>query len=193
LPDVKERIGLREIFYGGNHGLEISGPGISFMHDRAKAARRLILRAKRILEASLLSFKDAWLEDKKYTLSLHFRNATNEDAAAVKRIFYKSVSEFMRNESLSVIKGKKVLELTPAASWSKGKAALMVLDLFGKNWIPFMIGDDATDESVFEALKGRGITVKVGKSKKTSAQYYVKAQREVERLLASIEERIENI
>lgn len=186
LSDVRKRVGIRGIFYGGNHGIEISGPDIRFTHGEARAARALIVKAKRRLEGVLRPFEGAWLEDKKYTLSLHFRCVRNENVAAVKRIFSDTVSELIGNSSQGVMKGKKVLELMPVASWNKGKAALLILDHHGKNCLPVMIGDDVTDETAFEALGERGITVRVGRGVKTSAQYYVANQGEVARVLESI-------
>ncbi|MDA8240746.1 MAG: trehalose-phosphatase [Nitrospiraceae bacterium] len=193
LTDVRKRVGIRTICYGGNHGLDISGPGIRFIHDGATAARQLMTSAKRMLARELRLFEGAWLEDKKYSLSLHFRRLRGEEITALKRAFYKTLGEFPEKNSFSVIRGKKVLELTAVASWDKGKAALMLLDRLGRNWLPVVIGDDLTDETAFEALKKRGITIRVGRSRRTSARFYVKKQGEVERVLALLIDAVEHM
>jgi trehalose-phosphatase len=117
---------------------------------------------------------------------MHFRLVRKDYAPAVIQAFYEAVSEFIENSSLAVMKGKKVLELTPAGPWNKGKAALMILERLGNGWLPVMIGDDVTDETAFAALRERGLTVRVGRSVKTSAQYYVKDQGEVGRFLKGL-------
>jgi trehalose-6-phosphatase len=52
--------------------------------------------------------------------------------------------------------------------------------------VPIYIGDDQTDETAFKALNGSGVTIRVGKSKKTAANYYLKGHWEVLRLLKEI-------
>ena len=39
LPDLRERVRMEEIIYAGNHGLEITGPGLHFIEPTA--ARRV--------------------------------------------------------------------------------------------------------------------------------------------------------
>ena len=39
LPEVKSLVGIEGIYYAGNHGLEIEGPDLKFIHPAAKAAQ----------------------------------------------------------------------------------------------------------------------------------------------------------
>ena len=39
LSDTRAMVGLDSIYYAGNHGLEIEGPGISYISQQAEAAR----------------------------------------------------------------------------------------------------------------------------------------------------------
>mgnify|MGYP001608726104 FL=1 len=87
--------------------------------------------------------------------------------------------------------GKKVVEVRPPLAWDKGNAVLWLLAkrryaLRGKDVLPVCVGDDATDEDVFQALKGKGITIVVGRNKKSAARYYVESPSEVHRLIAQI-------
>jgi trehalose-phosphatase len=84
------------------------------------------------------------------------------------------------------MRGKKVLELAPNIPWDKGKAALFILQELKRNYLPIYVGDDATDEAAFKALNEDGVTIRVGKSKKTAAKYYLKGQWEVSRFLKHI-------
>ncbi|MFZ6017326.1 MAG: trehalose-phosphatase [Nitrospirota bacterium] len=183
LADIKKMAGIRKIYYGGNHGLDISGPDIRYTHPKALLAKPIINHVKDKLKKEIENIKGAWLEDKRFTLSLHFRTVKKENIQAVKKVFYKTVAEFLNEELLVIIKGKKVLELIPNALWDKGRAVCLILQKLKKDCLPVYIGDDQTDETAFKALHKKGITIRVGKSKKTFADYYLKGHWEVSRLL----------
>jgi trehalose-phosphatase len=71
--------------------------------------------------------------------------------------------------------------------WDKGKAVLWLLDKYDTdNAVSIYIGDSLTDEDAFKALKGKGITVRVGKSNRSLADCYVHQQAEVITLLREI-------
>jgi trehalose 6-phosphate phosphatase len=45
--------------------------------------------------------------------------------------------------------------------------------------MPIYIGDDLTDEDAFKLLKNSGLTIFVGRPKKSNARYYIKDTNEV--------------
>jgi trehalose 6-phosphate phosphatase len=47
-------------------------------------------------------------------------------------------------------------------------------------------GDDRTDEDAFNALRRRGVTVRVGRSAASAAQYFVRSTGEVHRFLRDV-------
>lgn len=179
LSDIRKRVGIQKIYYGGNHGLDISGPDIRYTHPKALSAKPLMRDVKYLLEKEIAGINGAWLEDKKFTLSLHYRSVKTMDIPLVKRAFYNAACGFFEKKLMAVIKGKKVLELVPDASWDKGKAVLLILEKLKDKCLPIYVGDDQTDETAFKALRNKGITVRVGRSKKTSAQYYLRTQSEI--------------
>jgi trehalose 6-phosphate phosphatase len=96
-------------------------------------------------------------------------------------------------DELKVTPGKMVYEIQPKIDWDKGKAVLYLLetlDLGGEDVVPIYVGDDITDEDAFEALKGRGISIFVGRAddpevagRTTAADYALHTVEEVERFL----------
>lgn len=186
LADVRKRVGIRKIYYGGNHGFDISGPGLKYTHEKALSSEPLMRHVKRRLKHEIEGIQGAWIEDKKFTVSLHFRSVKKQYLPSVKKVFYKVAREYLQNRSLGVIKGKKVLELTPRLTWDKGRAVRWILHLLNNGWLPIYVGDDTTDETAFAALKKGGITIRVGKSKSTRAKYYVKGYWEIPQLLEII-------
>lgn len=188
LPDIKNMVGIPEICYSGNHGLIVSSRDMTYIHPKALTAKPLIDKAVRMLNKEIAGIEGAWIERKKFTASLHFRSVRKKDMPLVKRAFYNVVSEFSEGVGLAVIKGKMVLELAPDASWNKGSAALWILNRLKGKYLPLYIGDDWTDETAFRALNKKGVTIRVGKSAKTAANYYLKNQREVSEFLKKLEE-----
>jgi len=84
------------------------------------------------------------------------------------------------NNDLSVLKGNKVIEIK-SSSVNKGRAASRLLTANEYDFI-FCIGDDWTDEYMFQELPETAYTVKVG-FVKTAAKYYVKNPDEVRDVL----------
>ena len=193
LSDIKQKVGIKRIYYGGNHGLDISGSNVRYTHPKAIFAKPIINHIRQQLQKEIEDIDGVWLEDKKFTLSLHFRSVKTEDIPRVKKVFYNVVNKYSEKKLLAVIKGKKVLELVPDASWDKGKAVLWVLQRFKDKCLPVYVGDDQTDETAFKALRKKGITIRIGKSKKTFADYYLKGYWEISRLLQQVQEFIRTL
>lgn len=188
LLDIKRMVGIRDICYGGNHGLVISDSDMTYVHPKALSAKPFIDKAARMLNKEIAGIEGAWIERKRFTASLHYRSVRRGDVLPVKRAFYKVISEFSGDRRLAVIKGKMVLELAPDESWNKGSAALYILNSLKGKYLPVYVGDDWTDETAFHALNKKGITIRVGKSAKTAASYYLKDRRKVSEFLKKVKE-----
>ena len=186
LQNVKKLAGVHGICYGGNHGFEISGPGIRYTHEAALNARPALLEAKRLLKKGIRGIEGAFIEDKKFSISLHYRSVDEKAVPAVFKCFDAVAAPFVNKKKLTRIKGKMVLELVPNAKWSKGYAALWMLERLGSDFFPIYIGDDTTDETAFKALRHKGTTVKVGRPKKTHARYHIEDHSDVKTLLDKI-------
>ncbi|TBH20213.1 trehalose-phosphatase [Thermus thermamylovorans] len=101
------------------------------------------------------------VEDKGFALALHFREAADEaKARACLEAWLEAQGELLERLGLEALPGKMVLELKPKGV-DKGQAALRLLRRHpGRT--PVYVGDDLTDEAAFRALKGLGLTLKVG-------------------------------
>ncbi|MDD4183109.1 MAG: trehalose-phosphatase [Candidatus Omnitrophica bacterium] len=191
LPDIKSKISLSNIIYSGNHGLEISGPKIKFKMFVPKESRKTIGDVRRQLKRKFSSINGVIIEDKGFGVALHFRQVYKRQIPSVKAIFNRITGPYLSGNKIMIKPGKMVFDVRPAISWDKGKAVLMLLKLkkrlCGKKTIlPVYIGDDKTDEDAFSALKSKGITVFVGKKKKTNAKYYLNNTGEVLKFLRFI-------
>lgn len=173
LADVKSRVGLRNIIYAGNHGMEIEGAGLKFKLPVPEGQRRTLKRAHAVAKKIFRGMKGVIIEYKGFTLSIHYRMAAPGSAEYIKSQVRAVFGKYAGEKLLRIDTGKKVFEIKPFVKWDKGKAILWLLGKYGAGRcvLPVYIGDDRTDEDAFDALKGRGITIKVGKPSGTKAMY----------------------
>ncbi|MFT4839215.1 MAG: trehalose 6-phosphate synthase/phosphatase, partial [Oleispira sp.] len=121
-----------------------------------------------------------FIEEKKYSLAWHFRKADPELGEKRANELSNVIRELTSNHGLSVLSGNKVLEIK-SSNVHKGKAANNHI-LNQKYDFIFCIGDDWTDEFMFQDLPEEAVTVKVGVAN-TAARYYVDDTDQVRDLL----------
>lgn len=189
--DVKRLVGLPGIYYAGNHGLEIRGPGISFLHPSCKIYRRHLVRIKEELSLRTKGIKGVMVEYKGGSVSLHYRLVRAELVKRLKIIFDGICAPYVKKGTIRLSSGKKVWEVRLPIKWDKGKAVGKILGILRKRdagIFPIYLGDDATDEDAFLFLRRiRSLTIFVGKKNmKTKAGYYLKSPQEVKRLLIKL-------
>jgi trehalose-phosphatase len=189
LTDIKKLVGLKKIYYAGNHGFEISGPKIQLVLPQAEHAYPVISKLCAELKNGLKHISDAIVEDKGSTASVHYRLVAWRELPALKNIFWRIVKSYVNSGKVRVTRGKKVFEIRPNIEWGKGKAVLWVIDAIDpkKTLIPVYLGDDQTDEDAFLALKRRGITILISEKRKRShAKFYLKNVGEVKTFLKKL-------
>ena len=191
LTDIKNSIGLKDIIYAGNHGLEIEGPDIKFTSQISPRLKSIIRVINDDLLAKLSGIKGAYIEDKGLTISVHYRLVSNGDLPLLQSIFTEITKPFIVRGKIKISSGKKVYEIKPPFQWDKGEVVLWLLArqqfLRGESTIlPVYIGDDVTDEDAFKVLKNKGLTVFAGESSGSEAAYYLKNTEEVAEFLKRI-------
>ena len=187
LKDLKKKVGLKELIYVGNHGLQIEGPRIRFKQADGASARAIMKRLKKELAQEMKSIRGTFLEDKDLTMSLHYRMVKKDQIPLVVRTFKRVARPFISGTRIKVNVGKMVFEIKPPGNWHKGAAVRWLLERFerrsGGPCFPVYIGDDVTDEDAFRAIRKNGLGVGVGKARSSQAKFFVKDQRQVTRFL----------
>ncbi len=189
--DLKRKVGIKNAIYSGNHGLELTGPGMKFTPPVAPGYRSILRRIKRDLQEKVAAIPGALLEDKGLTLSLHYRLAAGKDAQTIRRIFRETVRPFRTENKIKTKAGKMVLEVLPPIEWHKGAILEWILAkknsaFAGEDITAMYIGDDVTDEDAFRAIKNKGPAIFVGRPRKSYAQFYVRDTGQVRELLRRI-------
>ena len=184
LSDIKRLVGLENIAYVGNHGLEIEYPlsysqgrspkPITFVHPIAEEFRPWLRRLEQRLTERLRSVDGVLIENKGLTLSLHYRLAEETALEYIERLFVEAIEAEQATVELQITRGKKVLELRPALGWNKGKAIEWLLKVYGTaGSLPVFAGDDITDEDGFGVLRRvGGVSILVGEGSFSSTADY---------------------
>jgi trehalose 6-phosphate phosphatase len=140
--DARRVVGVPELVYVGNHGLELAD-------DAGAWARRL---------GEFLATV-AWprTEDKGLSAALHFRDAADERDA---RAELDEIAERARAAGFVARYGRKVLEIVPPLEADKGTAVRRLLADRGLSRALYA-GDDTTDLDAFRALEGLELGIRV--------------------------------
>ncbi len=190
LSDIKAIVGLDGIIYAGNHGLEIEGAGITSEWKIDPSYKDNLAEIKAQLTKECIAIPGVLLEDKGLSLCLHYRMAS-ADEGKISVIFHRVTDPYKISGKISIMHGKKVIEIRPAIGWDKGKIVKWLLArerllAQDRNYIAIYVGDDETDEKAFKALGDNEISVMVGNVPTSSAKYYVNDTDQVYQLLTMI-------
>lgn len=184
LEDLKKKVRINGIFYAGNHGLEIRGPGLLFQEPKAFALKSVVQHVFKDLKKKFPRIPGFLLENKGLTLSLHYRKISKRHLLTFNHNLHLWQTE-TRHLPLRWLKGHKVWELRSNVGWDKGKAALFLSRRL--RCFPVAIGDDRTDEDMFRAIGKNGISIRVGRFRSSHAHYFLKNQTDVQRFLGWIQ------
>lgn len=126
-----------------------------------------------------------FIEEKNFSLVWHYRKA-DPDLGTLRAIELKDeLTSLVSNLNLEIMEGNKVIEVKTSGI-NKGRAAMNHIRGDDYDFI-FGIGDDWTDEYLFEALPRNAVTIKVG-IKSTEAKYNLESVREVRKLISKMAE-----
>ena len=163
--EAKRITGNAELAYIGNHGFETMLPGHAVVV--CDEAQPYVPKIRELLEyaRSQAEMVDSgiWLEDKTATMSFHYRRAPDHDAAYefIKKLFLPKIEKL----GLTIIDGRKVVEVRPPVEVNKGVAVGALMDRLQVRKALYA-GDDTTDIDALKELRKRcrrkQLTVGVG-------------------------------
>jgi trehalose 6-phosphate phosphatase len=143
--EAQRIVGISELVYVGNHGLELDGQAAGW--------------GKR-LQQFLADVAWPATENKQLTASLHYRGSEDESAAHAALEEVKTRAEL---EGFVARFGRKVLEVLPPLDVNKGTAVRQLLAERNLSRALYA-GDDTTDLDGFRALDGLPLAVRVAVS-----------------------------
>ena len=185
LADLEALVGIPGFVYAGNHGLEMSGLGMDFIHPEAPGFVESMAEIARSLEQELAGVPKTLVHNKGLTISVHFRNTPDSFSEQVDRIVVSVVQLYADAGRMKVTRGKKVVEVRPNLDWGKGEAIAKIRENCGDSPLPVFFGDDQTDEDGFAVVQDAGgIAVYVGLTRQeTKALHQLESPAEVAQTL----------
>ncbi len=178
VADVAPRLGFEPRYIIGNHGCEDPAG-----HMRLPDTAPLDALRRRLAEhAAALGEAGVEIEDKRYSLSLHYRLARNQARASAR------IDEALSalDPGLKTFGGKCVINVAPADAPDKGEAIAALVRQAGTDAALF-IGDDINDESVFTRAALGWLTVRIGRDfPGSAARFFLDSRSEVTPLLQKI-------
>jgi trehalose 6-phosphate phosphatase len=151
--DARRLVQVEGIRYVGSHGLELAPEAASWREQIHSFAEGV----------------DWPVEDKGLTVSFHYRQAGDEEAALE---YLEEVAERARAAGLVPRFGRKVLEIRPPVPADKGTAVRQLLEQ--RNLARALYaGDDTTDLDAFRALDALEVAVRVAVSSDEAPQELV--------------------
>jgi trehalose 6-phosphate phosphatase len=191
VQDARRIVALNGLGVIGNHGFEVLGEkGEVISEPAAFGYLEVVRKAAEELAALPADVPGVVLEDKQWTLSVHYRLAARQ---AIDGITAK-VQAVGATLGLRVTRGKEVLELRPPVDVNKGTAAVLWVKRLGLSPSASVLymGDDRTDEDAFHSLRDafpKAVTVRVGDpdhGEETSAEFRVETPAEVKDFLVAL-------
>lgn len=188
VADARRMIDLDEVIIYGNHGMERLYPSGNIREpDGWNSWGSSLREAARDIAELIRRFPGAALEDKQFSLTLHYRAMKPQLFASLEA----RVGDIARRHGLKARDGKQMMSIVPAGAFDKGDAVLEILhecvpETSRSDASILFAGDDVTDEDAFAALKQLpgAVTVRVGDaSAATAAKWSLATPMEVYQLL----------
>lgn len=171
--DALERLGnIQSWAASGNHGAEVLG--------RTEPYEEKVQLWGPVVREALADQAGVVIEDKRFSISIHYRSASDQRAAMA------AIDAAVRPlEGARIMGGKRVVNVIPADAPHKGTA----LDCM-RRWsacdTAIFVGDDVTDEDAFALPQEEVLSIRVGMTTATRARYFTTNQREVDQLLTAL-------
>ncbi|MEQ1796202.1 MAG: trehalose-phosphatase [Nitrospira sp.] len=185
LSDLAPRVNGAVPYLIGNHGLESPlTPSVTLLWaDGICAGWRHVIKGALAPQLAALGIE---VEDKRYSLTLHYRGSEDQDRICLALLALLT----QLSPAPRLIIGKQSINLLPPGKGDKGVAALALIRHLRQPAF-FFIGDDETDEDVFALTEGLAMGVRVGQHAGSRAKYYLKHQGEIEDVLRFLIHRLD--
>jgi len=175
VADVRQRLGFEPRWVIGNHGAEDPDVGPPSAASQALDALRHRIDARH----GGLDRCGVEVEDKQYSLALHYRRAPDPGAALV------CIEALLQGiePALKRFGGKCVVNVVATGMPDKGDALASLMHRAGAH-AAFFVGDDVNDEAVFMRADPHWLTVRIGRDDPLSrAMFFLDTQEELAAVL----------
>jgi alpha,alpha-trehalase len=194
LDDVSSLLAIDDgIAVIGTHGLEVlDWTGRRLLTASVVHCMPALERVRAWLNEFASCQDGFFIEDKRFAIALHYREASNASAL----IAIEGLQKFLRQQAseLEILHGEAVAELIPRVASDKGFALLSLLRAKGewRRYMPIYFSDDAGDEGAFFKVRRHGVTILVGPERASCAEFRVENRDHLTEVLIGVAQAIEN-
>jgi trehalose 6-phosphate phosphatase len=186
--DLRTRAHVPGLIVAGNHGLEIAGPGWEFVDPAVAASAPNVTNLSAALVRATENIPGVFVEDKKLSVSIHFRHVPPDQHEAVRSAVHNVLGG--ASHPFVLTSGRMVYDIRPRVYWHKGEMVKWVAAKVGQpDALVVFVGGDPTDEDAFTALPD-GITIRVGPAAETAATYHLEGPDGVRKFLGWLREQV---
>jgi trehalose 6-phosphate phosphatase len=186
VEDLNARLDFKADFIVGNHGLE----GLPGWEQRAERYEAICCAWRDQVTAALRQYglldPQIWIENKRYSLSLHYRLAQDRELAQAKlTALFTNLTPVPR-----IVAGKYIFNLLPEDAVHKGSALEQLIRATGATSAVY-VGDDVTDEDVFRLRRTDLLSVRIEPEPGSAAPYFIERRQDVTQLLDALIARLQ--
>ncbi len=142
-------VGVAEMVYVGNHGLEWREGGRPRVLPQAQPYLPAVEAAMEWLKRRL-TLPGVLVEDKGITGAVHYRLSPEPESA--RRAILEAIAQCPAARGLRIVQGRKVVEIRPPVRADKGAAVEELVRRFRLQGVLYL-GDDTTDLDAFRVLR----------------------------------------
>ena len=145
---ARDIVGIQELIYVGNHGLERMEKGrVSIVEEGRPFAHLLEKLMERVRERT--RSEELTFEDKGSSFAVHYRLA--ENPAKARRLVVQAIRE-LAGHQVRLLAGKSVIDVLPPVNLNKGTAVMSLVNDFSLSGA-ILMGDDTTDVDSFRSAR----------------------------------------
>ena len=169
------------LWLAAEHGAAIRGPDGEWVPLRTSVGADWKARVRPVLEHFVDRTPGSFIEEKEYGLVWHYRMADPEFAPWLANELAATLEQMLSETEQRAVRGHKAIEVRPG--WANKGCVLAYLEavLPGADF-RMAVGDDRTDEDLFEQMPPEALTIHVGRGA-SRARFRVTDPLEVRRLL----------
>jgi trehalose-phosphatase len=178
---LQRLVGLGEIYFVGQHGLEWTAPdGTRSFSPPGVLVVEAIQFLREKFRAGTAGVDGLFVEDRGVALALHYQEGPSAHTVRTRNEFIRTVQRYRyQGVELELLSGENVVEVKPVGART-GDAVARILRKYAPAAFPIYVGGDISDGSVFNAVEHKGLAISVAPSPRaTAATFYLKEPTDV--------------
>ncbi len=162
LAELRQMVGLAELYYAGTGGMELDLRGRIVRHPDEVRIGALMERIAASLEPLGVEWEGAWLERKPLGLTVHWRDLAPERRDPFRRAIADRLGRW--RDKIRTFGGPMATEVLARNGWDKGTAvAQIAAEVSADRPLVIYAGDQDNDRHAFDAVAARrGVTIGIG-------------------------------